>query len=253
MKPTDLILDPEPEIASVGKIRWLSFCLLRDFDFLSHGFVIKSKERNLSTQAKKNAVKRFFEKESSEQKHLIVPRQIHGNRCLTLKRGDPLKKSYQGDAILTDRRDVLLTVSVADCVPIFLVEPKSRVVVLIHAGWRGTLLGIAGQTMRRACTDFCRDPRDFTILVGPAIGRCCYEISETIAILFDEDCLIRTSGQRPRLDLILANVKQFLNCGVEEEKIFATSECTCCNEEMFHSFRRDGDKAGRMFAFLGIK
>ncbi len=253
MKSADFIINPDPKAASVGKIRWLSFSFLRDLDFLSHGFVIKSKERNLSTQVKRNAVKRLFEKESSEQKHLIVPRQTHGNRCLTLKRGDPLKKRYQADAILTDRRDILLTVSVADCLPVFLVEPKRKVVGLIHAGWRGTLLGIARQTMRRATNEFGCDPRDFTILAGPAIGRCCYEISEGVAILFDEDCLIRKPGQRPRLDLISANAKQFLNCGVKEEKIFASSECTCCNKEMFHSFRRDGDRAGRMIAFLGIK
>ena len=253
MKPRDFKINPDSGCASIGKIRWLSFSFLQDFDFLSHGFIIKSKGQNLSTQAKKNAVKRLFEKESSEERHLIVPRQVHGNRCLTIKRGDPLKKRYEGDAILTDRRDALLTVSVADCLPVFLIEPRRKVLGLIHAGWRGTLLGIAEETMRRAKNEFGCDPPDFTILMGPAIQRCCYEISEGVGVLFDEDCLVRMPGQRPKLDLMSANLKQFLNCGVQREKIFEAKECTCCDKEMFHSFRRDGDRAGRMIAFLGMK
>jgi copper oxidase (laccase) domain-containing protein len=60
-------------------------------------------------------------------------------------------------------------------------------------------------------------------------------------------------GEKPKLDLIYANLKQFLNCGVKRKKIFATNDCTCCNKDMFHSFRRDGDEAGRMIAFIGIK
>jgi YfiH family protein len=253
MKRPDFIINSAPEGASAGSIRWLSFCFLQDFDFLSHGLIIASKKRSLSSQAKRDMVKRFLEKGSSEEKRVIVPRQVHGNRCVTIKGGSPLKKRCEGDAILTDRRDVLLTVSVADCLPAFLTDPKRKVVGLVHAGWRGTLLGIARQTMKRANTEFGCDPRDFTILLGPAIQKCCYEVSEGIALLFDKDFLVRVPGQRPKLDLLSANLKQFLDCGVEKRKIFASSECTCCSKEMFHSFRRDGDKAGRMIAFLGIK
>jgi YfiH family protein len=253
MKPGDFKINPDPGSASTGKIRRLSFAFLRDFDFLSHGLVIASKKGNFSSQVKKNVVGRLFERESSDERHVIVPQQVHGNRCVTIKGGGPLKKRYEGDTILTDRKDVLLTVSVADCLPVFLVEPKRKVVGLVHAGWRGTLLGIARQTMMRANTEFGCDPRDFTILLGPAIQKCCYEISEGIALLFDGDFLVRVPGQRPKLDLPSANLKQFLNCGVERRNVFGSNECTCCHKEMFDSFRRDGDKAGRMIAFLGIK
>ncbi len=253
MRPGDFTLNSDPDAASAGKIRWLSFPPLQDFDFVSHGFIIKGKEQNLSTQVKKNTLKRLLKKISSEEKHIIVPQQVHGNGCLTIKKGDGLKKKYKGDAILTDRKDIFLTVSVADCLPIFLVEPKRKVVGLIHAGWRGTLLGIAKQAMRKAKNEFGCDPKGFSLLFGPAIQRCCYEISDGIAILFDEDCLIRMPGEKPKLDLVYANLKQFLNCGVQRKKIFATKDCTCCNKEIFHSFRRDGDEAGRMLAFLGIK
>ncbi len=253
MKPGDFKINPDPGSAFTGKIRWLSFGFLRDFDFVSHGLIIASKKGNFSSQAKKNVVRRLFEKESSDERRVIVPQQVHGNRCVAIKEGGPLKKRYEGDAILTDRKDVLLTVSVADCLPVFLVDPKREVVGLVHAGWRGALLGIVAQTVRIAETEFGCDPRDFAILLGPAIQKCCYEISEGIGLLFDGDFLVRVSGQRPKLDLLSANLKQFLNCGVERRNIFASKECTCCHKEMFDSFRRDGDKAGRMIAFLGIK
>jgi YfiH family protein len=247
MRPTDFRLNSD------GKTRWLSSFPLLNSDFISHGFIIKSKKQNLSTQAKKNTLKKLIKKISSEEKHIIVPQQTHGNGCLTIKKGDELKRKYKGDAILTDRKDIFLTVSVADCLPIFLVEPKRKVVGLVHAGWRGTLWGIAKETIRKAKVEFGCKPEDFTLLFGPAIQKCCYEISEVMAILFDEDGLIRILGEKPKLDLIKTNLKQFLNCGVKEKKIFATNDCTCCNKDRFHSFRRDGDKAGRMIAFIGIK
>ena len=247
MRPTDCRLNSD------GKTRWLSFFSLLNFDFISHGFVIKSKEQNPSTQVKKIALKKLIKRISAEEKHIIIPQQTHGNECLTIKKGDELKRKYKGDAILTDRKDIFLTVSVADCLPIFLVEPKRKVVGLVHAGWRGTLLGIAKETIRKAKEEFGCKPEDFTLLFGPAIQKCCYEISEGIAILFDENCLIRIPGEKPKLDLIYVNMKQFLNCGVKEKKIFAINDCTCCNKDMFHSFRRDGDKTGRMIAFIGIK
>jgi hypothetical protein len=247
MRPTDFRLNSD------GKTRWLSFFPLLNFDFISHGFVIKSKEQSPSTQVKRITLKKLIKKISSEEKHIIIPQQIHGNECLTIKKGDELKRKYKGDAILTDRKDIFLTVSVADCLPIFLVEPKRKVVGLVHAGWRGTLLEIAKETIRKAKNEFGCKPEDFTLLFGPAIQKCCYEISEVMAILFDEDCLTRMPGEKPKLDLIYVNMKQFLNCGVKRKKIFATNDCTLCNKDMFHSFRRDGDKAGRMIAFIGIK
>lgn len=253
MRPTDFILNSVTDEASTNKLRWLSFSPLLNFDFISHGFIIKSKEQNLSTPVKKNTLKKLVKKISSEEKRIIIPQQIHGNGCLTIKKGDELKRKYKGDAILTDRKDIFLTVSVADCLPIFLVEPKRKVVGLVHAGWRGTLLGIAKETIRKAKEEFDCKPEDFTLLFGPAIQKCCYEISEVMAILFDEECLIRRPGEKPKLDLIYANLKQFLSYGVKRKKIFATNDCTFCNKDMFHSFRRDGDKAGRMIAFIGIK
>jgi YfiH family protein len=238
---------------SKGKIRWLSFPSFQKFDFISHGFVIKSEEQHLSSPVKKSTTKRLIKKISSDEKQVIIPQQVHGNGCAIIKRGERLKRTYKADALLTNRKDVLLTVAVADCLPIFVVEPKRKVVGLIHAGWRGTLLGIAKETVRKAKSEFGCKSQDLTLLFGPAIQKCCYEISEAVAILFDDDCLMRSPRQKPKLDLIKANLKQFVNCGVKRRKILVTNDCTYCQKDMFHSFRREGDKAGRMIAFIGIR
>lgn len=238
---------------SNGKIRWLSFPSFQKFDFVSHGFIIKSEEQNLPAPVKKSTTKRLIKRISLEERQIIIPQQVHGNGCVVIKKGERLKRKYKADALLTNRKDVFLTVSVADCLPIFVVEPKRKVVGLIHAGWHGTLLGIVPETVRKAKNEFGCEPQDLTVLFGPAIQKCCYEISEAVAILFDDDCLIRGSHQKPKLDLIKANLKQFLNCGVKREKVLVTNACTYCNKDVFHSFRRDGEKAGRMIAFIGIK
>lgn len=238
---------------STDQLRWLSFSPLQDFKLFTHGLIIKSREQDPSTLVKKNTPKSILKKIYSEEKHVIVPQQVHGNNCIIIKKGELLKKRYKGDAILTDRKDILLTISVADCLPIFLIDSTKKVIGLVHAGWRGTLSGIAKEAIRKAKSEFGCEPEDFTLLFGPAIQKCCYEISEGIAILFNQDCLTRRVNEKPKLDLACANLKQLLSCGVKEERIFGIRECTCCQEEMFHSFRRDGDEAGRMIAFLGFK
>jgi len=247
MKGVDFILNSD------GEIRWVSFPLLQNLDFVSHGFIVKNKGQNLNTKATINTLKNVIKKNSSKEKHIIVPQQVHGNECVTMKKGEGSRRKYKADSLLTNRKDIFLTVSVADCLPIFLVDPKRKVVGLIHAGWRGTLLGITRETIRKAKNEFGCNPEDLTLLFGPAIQKCCYEISEEVAILFDEDCLIRSPGKKPKLDLIKTNLKQSLNCGVKRKGIFVTTDCTCCNKDMFHSFRRDGNNAGRMSAFIGIK
>jgi YfiH family protein len=166
---------------------------------------------------------------------------------------DKLQKSYSGDAVLTDRDDILVSVAVADCLPVFIVNPKRKIIGMVHAGWRGTLLGIARRTIGEAKDRFGCEPGEFTLLFGPCIRSCCYRVSERVAILFDGECVSRRRDEAPMLDLVHANLKQFTDSGVKEDKIFVFGGCTFCEKELFCSYRRDKENAGRMIGYLGLK
>jgi len=232
-------------------VKWLSFPPLDAYPFIIHGFFVKN--QNFPPDRKTKEVEKFLHRITSREKELISLSQMHQDECVIMTSGDKLKTRYKGDAVLTDRDDIFISVWVADCVPIFLVEEKRRVVGLVHAGWRGTLMGIVQKALEKAELQLGCKPENFTVLFGPCLQSCCYRVSDDVAILFDERCIHHLSDGELTLDLICANLKQLLRCGVKEDKIFATDRCTFCDEKLFHSYRREKENAGRMIGFMGLK
>jgi len=95
--------------------------------------------------------------------------------------------------------------------------------------------------------------KDLHAAIGPGIGVCCYEVGREVSTQFAELFPERRDlGQRTKIDLVEANRRQLLEAGLEAEKIYAANLCTFCDASQFHSFRRDGDAAGRMISFIGI-
>lgn len=232
-------------------IRWLSFPPLNAFPFILHGLIIKG--RNPTEDSGRKTPGKLLKTIIRHEARFVSLSQMHRDECVTISSRDQIKRRYTGDAVLTDRNDVLISVAVADCLPIFLVNSKRKVIGMIHAGWRGTLLGIAPRTLEKAKHQFGCEPGDFTVLFGPCIQSCCYRVSDDAAILFDTECVSRSHDGGRTLDLARANLKQFAGCGVKEDKIFVVGDCTHCEEQLYHSYRREKEDAGRMIGFLGLK
>jgi len=245
MKPSNLV------IRQSEGIRWLSFPPLDAFPFVLHGLTIKG--RNPASNGDRKATAKLLKKVGRPKARVVSLSQMHRDQCVAVTAGDKLQRSYSGDAVLTDRNDVLVAVRMADCLPVFMVNPKRRIIGMIHAGWRGTLLGIARRTIRKAEDRFGCRPGDFTLLFGPCIRSCCYRVSDRVAVLFDEECVSRRRDGAPMLNLVQANLKQFTDCGVKEDKIFVVGGCTFCDKDLFCSYRRDKENAGRMIGYLGLK
>lgn len=230
----------------IDKTTYLSFSPFEKYDFLFHGFLLKKvSDKNLG---------KFLKRVGFKNSPIVVPEQIHSKKILTIKKKDKWKKIETDghDGILADVPGIVLTVRVADCLPIFLVDPLLKITGLIHAGWKGTLRGIVKEGISKASQVFGSNPEDLIFVLGPCIRRCCYEISESLAILFPKDCLTFTN-RKIKLDLVKANLKQLLKSGVKRKKIFSTNLCTFCHGELLYSYRRDKDEKKRMTAFIGIK
>jgi YfiH family protein len=232
-------------------LRWLSFPVLEAHNFILHGFVVK--DENPPRRQDPGRVRRLLPRITSSERELVSLQQVHGDECVILRSTTRLKKRYKGDAILTNRNDVFISVQVADCLPIFLLDERKGVIGLVHAGWKGTLLGISRRIVEEARHSFGCRPGDLIILFGPCIQSCCYEVSENLAVLFDPECVNHSKDGRFALDLSCANRQQFLSCGVKAHRIFAVERCTFCESEMLYSYRREGENSGRMIGFLGIK
>jgi polyphenol oxidase len=190
----------------------------------------------------------------------------------------------RADALATFTAGLLLGVQTADCVPILLADTRHRVVAAIHAGWRGTLARIAVKALGRMQMEFGTRPRDVVAALGPAMGRCCYEVGSDVArpfaaqfpnaadwfdgpfdqLAYGEDPLwlpwltMMPPGHVPppprvQLDLRACNRWQLIDTGVPEKQIDVSDLCTACRTDLLFSYRREGAKTGRMMAEIGVR
>jgi YfiH family protein len=119
----------------------------------------------------------------------------------------------------------------------------------VHAGWRGAAANVAGAAAE-AFLELTDDPRSVRAWLGPAIGACCYEVGTEVAARFAESFLRRPRNGRHVLDLPAVVRSQLVSAGVPPERIVADTACTRCGGERYASYRRDGQKAGRMIALV---
>jgi len=164
----------------------------------------------------------------------------------------------RADGLLSNDASLLLTVRVADCVPILMVDPKRRAVAAVHAGWRGTAAGIAGAAVQQLRESYGCSPRDLVAALGPSIGPCCYAVGPELLQAFDAGghgsaAAARWFGARTdtmRLDLWKANEEQLVAAGVSKDAVFVSGLCTACHPSWFFSYRREGASAGRLVGFI---
>jgi polyphenol oxidase len=194
---------------------------------------------------------RLFERLSIDESPVFALTQVHSRRVLVLDGQTPRAIAREeADGMVTTRADAVLTVTVADCLPIFLVDPATGAFGLVHSGWKGT--GIVGAALEAMTAAFGTDPRDVSVTLGPGIGPCCYRVSEERARSFAEEfggsAVARGADGTPRLDLRIANVTLLQAARVRE--IAVVEDCTCCTP-FLSSFRRQGaDAFTLMLAFI---
>lgn len=111
-------------------------------------------------------------------------RQVHGDTIHIVESVPDCLPD--GDALITTKRGLFLGIKTADCVPILILDPERGITAAVHAGWRGTVLRIAGRVVNTMKDRFGARPRHMLALVGPAIGPCCYEVDNVVLDPFRE-------------------------------------------------------------------
>ncbi len=192
-----------------------------------------------------------------------------------------------GDALITTEAGILLSVRTADCLPVLLADPRRRAVGAVHAGWRGALGRIVEKSTGEMRRVYDSNPEDMVAVLGPSIRACCYEVGQEVVEAFDgqfacsdqfftpatpedaararreryplEFLTMMPPGHGPEaassvhLDLVAVARHQLLAGGIRESNIAVAPYCTACRTDLFYSYRRQGPRAGRMMAVVGIR
>jgi len=175
--------------------------------------------------------------------------QVHGNKVLVATQPG----SHEGyDAQITDRENVFLVVSVADCTPILIHDKKRNAVAAIHAGWKGTVGKIVSHTLAEMKKQYGTEGLDCKAFIGACIGSDHFEVGDEVAAQFDAS-LKRFDATRQKwlVDLKAANAAQLEAAGVLRENIEISEYCTVANNDLFFSHRKEQGKTGRMMAVIG--
>ncbi|WP_229374486.1 peptidoglycan editing factor PgeF [Fibrella rubiginis] len=194
--------------------------------------------------------RRFLANFGMTEAHLASSYQVHGTAIRVATQGE---RTHGFDALMTNKPGLLVGVTVADCTPILVYDPKNKAVAAIHAGWRGTVGNIVTHTLNLMQAEFGTQPGDCLAYVGTCIDDCHFEVSADVAAQFSLD------HQRPGptagkafVDLKQANADQLRAAGIPDAQIEVSPYSTTVDNADYFSHRMEKGITGRMLAVVGV-
>lgn len=176
-------------------------------------------------------------------------KQTHSDKVIEVKE-HKFNGDIEGDAIICNKSNIAIGVFTADCVPILLYDKENNVVAAVHSGWKGTFDNIVANTLTIMKEKY--ECKEIYAVIYPHIRDCCYEVSQELVDKFNDkygDKYITNSRKLSMEAYIKIQLKEFIS----ENNIISLNFCTLCSKEPeFHSYRKLGDKAGRLFSFIFI-
>jgi len=190
----------------------------------------------------------------------LRPRQVHGAEVVRAEAWPAALPAPQADAIVATRPGAVVGVVTADCVPILLVAAHGAGVAAVHAGWRGLARGVVRAGVSGLLEATGSGASGIFAAIGPHVGACCYEVDAPVLDGVSQElgagALASASPARPEhwmLDLGALAALALERAGVPRAAIgTAAARCTACDGLRFHSYRRDGPRAGRLVHFVAV-
>lgn len=233
---------------------------------IQHCYTLKPLDFQI--EGKKTAEKDYdiiLEALKLEKNQLYRPSQIHGKTIKKVENeiaGIYQKEFHDTDGLFTNQTRKILSLTYADCIPLYFYDPTKQVIGNVHSGWKGTYQEIAREAVRMLKKEYEVNPRDLICGIGPSIRRCCFEVGEDVKDLFEERWkdspqlhhMIKKSKKLHHyfIDTVLMNKIILMQEGLKEENILDSGICTKCQARHLHSYRQEKEKSGRNTAMIAL-
>lgn len=198
-----------------------------------------------------NSIKKDF-----NVNEVLYIKQIHSDKVLNYE-GQIDFIENEGDAIITNKKNVAIGIFTADCVPVIAINEVDGVIAAIHSGWRGTFNSITKKTLEKMTEVYKVNHKNTKIYIGAHIRKCCYEVSEELKEKFIEEKKDLDKNELfngRNLSLKECILKDALDSGISENNIYDFDACTYCEDEIkLHSYRKSNGSYGRLFSFAFLK
>lgn len=197
--------------------------------------------------------KKIFKKIGIDYDDVISACLVHKTGVKNIK-NNKQKIIPKTDALVSRKKNIFLSVTSADCVPILFYEPRAKIVGIAHAGWRGVVGKIAEKTIEKI-VKLGGSAKNIRVAMGPGINKCHFDIGKNMGKKFIPYLeLIEKNGDKYFVELKEIIKKQLLHSGITEKNIENKNDCTFCNPKKFFSYRKEQEKnVGLMIILIGIK
>lgn len=197
-----------------------------------------------------------------DSKNIVRPYQTHTNNVkkVTNEIGIFPQDLQNIDGLITEEKNKILSLSFADCTPIYLYDKEKNIIGNIHSGWQGTIKKIAKSAIIKMKEEFNSNPKDIICVIGPTIRKCHFEVQEDVKNEFyntfnymkDIDKIIEFNKHTNSyfIDTVEINKELLKEEGILEENIIDSNICTYCNSNIIHSYRKEEKEAGRNTAII---
>ena len=181
-----------------------------------------------------------------DQKHFLIPNQTHSKNIVFSNQPGQI---HNCDGVFTANSEVACLIKVADCMPVFFAHQNITFYGVVHAGWRGLTKGILKRTSS-LFTEHNLKPNEVDVYIGPSIQKCCFEVSKDIIDKFPPWSVKPKRSGKFRVDLQKIAIEELKVVGFNKNKIKISSDCSFCKKNNYYSYRRDGEKTGRMIGVI---
>lgn len=177
-----------------------------------------------------------------DSKNVCTLKQVHGTHVCFAEIG-----SQEGDALVTNQKNLILAVSIADCYPVLFYDATQQIIGAAHAGWRGTVGKIVANTIHNMI-QLGSKPENIQVAIGQGISQKKFEVGNEVIQQFEAAGFPNTCWHSNKIDLITCNTHVLLQNNIPEKNIWVMNRCTF--EDDFFSYRQDKGLTGRMWAVI---